>query len=333
MLRIGTGFAAAVCGFAGLVAMASPLQALDLELPFSSQLTTRVVTAPDSYALATGAFEDGALPLRVLEGQVERQVFRLPGQSLTTLQLLIPLREQLTAAGHEILFECYAASCGGFDFRFGIEVLPAPDMYVDLTDFRYIAARNGENDHIGILVSASTAAGFVQLIRVTSGAGSEALRVNSLGNVAPAEGVASLPAQPPARPSVARPSDPVTLADSLRQRGHVILSDLTFDTGSAQLANARFATLENLANFLLDDPARRVALVGHTDAVGGMAVNLTLSRARARSVQQRLVSDYGVPAAQLEAEGIAYLSPVAPNTDSAGREINRRVEAVLLNTE
>ncbi len=316
--------------------LAGPVRALDLTLPFSSQITAQVITAPDSHALATGPFTAGGVPLQVLEGRVERQVHRMPGQSLTTLQLLSPLREQLEAAGYEILFECYAAACGGFDFRFGIEVLPAPDMYVDLNDFRYLAARNGAQDYLGLLISASSNAGFIQVIRVISDPEAASLRINAPdgtpsatdnGTPAPAIPPESVPETP------LPPTGPVTLADSLMQRGHVILSDLTFDTGAAQLAPRRFATLEKLADFLLSDPSLRIALVGHTDAVGALPVNINLSRQRARSVLDRLVADYGVPASQLEAEGMGYLSPIAPNTNSAGREVNRRVEAVLLNTE
>lgn len=321
---------------AALLTLAGPARALDLTLPFSSQITTQVITAPDSHALATGPFVDGALPLQVLEGRVERQVYRMPGQSLTTLQLLAPLRDQLAAEGYEMLFECHAAACGGFDFRFGIEVLPAPDMYVDLTDFRYLAARNGAQDHLGLLISASSNAGFIQVIRVASDPEALPLRINAPDDTADATGSGTLaPAISPEAAIEAPPPrlEPVTLADSLNQRGHVILSDLTFDTGSAQLATGRFATLEKLADFLLADPSLRIALVGHTDAVGALPGNINLSRQRARSVLDRLVADYGVPASQLEAEGMGYLSPIAPNTNSAGREVNRRVEAVLLNTE
>ncbi|MFC6587568.1 OmpA family protein [Sulfitobacter pacificus] len=55
-----------------------------------------------------------------------------------------------------------------------------------------------------------------------------------------------------------------------------------------------------------------------------------MSRARARSVRQRLIDGYGVSAARLDAEGMGYLAPVASNIDEAGREQNRRVEVVLL---
>ena len=319
------------------LAMARPALALELTLPFSSQLTTRVVTAPDSHALAIGPFADGALPVMDLEGQVERQVFRIPGQALTTLQIFAPIREQIITAGYEIIFECHAASCGGFDFRFATEVLPAPDMYVDLTDFRFLSAARSEQDHLGLLVSASSNAGFVQMIRVTSTVAAEALRV-----VRPGETGAATPpvgAEPPAAAGPARnssqpmPQVTLSLADSLTQRGHVILSDLSFQTGSSQLAPGGTASLESLAAFLRADPTRRVALVGHTDTVGALSGNIALSRQRASAVRDRLVQDYGIPAGQLEAEGMGYLSPIAPNTTSAGREANRRVEAVLLNTE
>jgi OOP family OmpA-OmpF porin len=313
--------------------IALPVHALDLSFPFNAQLTTRVVTAPDSHALPVGPFTETALPLLDLEGQVERQVFRFAGQSLTTLQLLAPLRDQLTAAGYEIMFECEAATCGGFDFRFAIEVLPAPDMYVDLTDFRFLAARRNARDHIGLLVSGSANAGFVQMIRVTSDPEAGPLRVTTPGD-------GPLPITPVADPlpiiqSADRPTAPApqSLVDSLRSQGHVILADLSFQTGSSQLSEGSYPSLDALASFLLADPSRRVALVGHTDAVGGLSGNIALSKERARSVRQRLVEAYAVPLSQLDAEGMGYLSPIAPNTTPEGREANRRVEAILLNTE
>ena len=326
-------------GLVLVLGAADQARALDLTLPFSAQMTTRVVTAPDSHALATGPFAEGRLPVLDLEGQVERQVFRFPGQTLTTLQLLTPLREQLAAVGYELLFECDASACGGFDFRFATEVLPAPDMYVDLTDFRFFSARRGPQDHVGVLVSASANAGFVQMIRVTSDPDAESLRVNTPGDSATTDEPEPVVAPPnPGTPTVSPPTseaagEPLPLSDSLKLHGHVILSDLSFQTGSSELSDGRFQTLEALSAFLLADPSLRVALVGHTDAVGGLPVNITLSRQRAASVRERLISEYGVPGGQLDAEGMGYLSPIAPNTTPEGREANRRVEAILLNTD
>ena len=47
----------------------------------------------------------------------------------------------------------------------------------------------------------------------------------------------------------------------------------------------------------------------------------------------RLVEGHGVPRAQLEADGVGYLAPIASNLSEAGRQANRRVEAVLLTTQ
>jgi OOP family OmpA-OmpF porin len=85
-----------------------------------------------------------------------------------------------------------------------------------------------------------------------------------------------------------------------------------------------------LAEFLTSSPETRVALVGHSDSIGGLEQNSSLSRARAEAVLNLLVEEHGVAPAQVEAHGIGYLSPIASNTSPEGRERNRRVEVVLL---
>jgi OOP family OmpA-OmpF porin len=47
-------------------------------------------------------------------------------------------------------------------------------------------------------------------------------------------------------------------------------------------------------------------------------------------VRVRLIEEYGIAAARLEAQGIGYLAPIASNLSAEGREANRRVEVVLL---
>jgi OOP family OmpA-OmpF porin len=324
-----------ICLTLALSVPITPLWALDMALPFNGQMTTQVVTAPDSHALPIGPYAAGEVPTIILEGRVERQAFRLPGNALTTLQLLEPLRSQLAAAGYAEIYECHAAACGGFDFRFATEVLPPPDMYVDLMDFRHLSVRRNAGDHIGLLVSTSESAGFVQIIRVTSDPESQALRIGLAGDppLAPLTDTRA----PTAAVSDATDTDdqapPLSVPDALMARGHVILSGLTFQTGSAQLGEGDYPALDALAAFLLSDPGHRVAVVGHTDSVGSLAGNIALSRERAASVRSRLITQYGVPANQLDAEGMGYLAPIAPNTTPEGREANRRVEAVLLNTE
>jgi outer membrane protein OmpA-like peptidoglycan-associated protein len=303
--------------------LTSGAQALTLDLPPASRPLADQSSAADSYALPLGPFANGIVPSQNLEGAVTRQSWQVISQGLTSLQLFAPLRSQLEQEGYQILYECGGGECGGFDFRFTTEVLPAPEMHVDLTDFRFLSAAKGAEDHLSLLVSRTDNAGFVQLIRVT-GPDADPATLTTAGQ-SPTETAQTVP---PAAPALSVP-----LAQALNAQGHAVLADLTFETGSSALGAGPFASLQALATFLQADPNRRVALVGHTDAVGSLENNMALSKRRAAAVLERLVTVYDIPRTQMEAEGLGYLSPVAPNQTDAGREANRRVEVVLLTTQ
>jgi len=304
----------ALCLLAAVLAVfTAPARALELNLPGEAELTREEVEPADTYFLPVGPFADGVLPTREVEGRVTRQAWRIVDGEMTTLQLVAPLREQLAAAGYDIVFDCVADQCGGFDFRFSTEVLPAPDMFVDLFDFRFMAAqkRNGGGaEYISCLVSLSGGAGYIQLVAV----GAQTVPVVA--------GTATTP-PPPGVPESG-------VVSQLVSQGHVVLSDLDFATGAAALGTGPYASLSALAAYLAGNGSRRIALVGHTDAVGGLDTNMALSRERASAVLERLVQAHGANPEQIEAQGAGYLAPVAPNTTPAGREANRRVEAVLL---
>lgn len=300
---------------AGGIALACLLalggQATALTLPQGARALSDRTSASDSYELPIGPYNGETVPTLEAEGRVERLTWRIEGGSATTLQLLAPLRAELEAEGWEVLLDCKSRGCGGFDFRFGTEVVPAPDMQVDIGDFRFLSAMRGE-DVLSLLISAGRSAAYLQMIRVT-------------GNGAPA------PA--PADPPVEQLEIPVVtegVADQLIARGHVVLGDLAFETGAVRLGKGPFASLEALAAFLADNPNARIAVVGHTDSVGSLSDNIALSRARARAVRDRLIEGHGADGVRIEAEGMGYLAPVASNLTSEGREANRRVEVVLL---
>lgn len=292
--------------------------AVTLDMPGNATLTAEETAALDSYAMPTGAWMPDGMPVLTGNGEVRKQAWRIDATGLTTLQLLRPLQDQLTDAGFEVLFTCTDDACGGFDFRFATPVLPAPAMHVDLGDYRFVATKReggGEVELLSLLASRSASAGFVQVIRVGAA---------TAGPVADADA-----------PAVRAVTQAMTgdLAETLETEGRFILSDLTFDTGSAQLGDATFASLRDLADYLIANPDRRVALVGHTDSTGSLDVNIALSKRRAGSVLERLVSVYDIPRRQLEAEGMGYLAPVAPNLTEEGREANRRVEVIMVSTQ
>jgi outer membrane protein OmpA-like peptidoglycan-associated protein len=311
-----------------LVAPIGVAQAITLEMPSAAVPSGSKAEDMTSYALPVAAFSNGRVPTRTVEGQFHQTAWRIDAPGATTLELLMPLRVQLGEAGFETVFECEAAACGGFDFRYGTLILPEPDMHVDLGDYRFYAAERGA-EVISLIVSRTAAAGFVQMIHVGGKADAPPMMTASSKAVDNGQ-VASLPT-PISRPSGS--AAPVILGDALLTGGAVALEDLVFASGSSSLTEGPFASLAGLAGWLRDNPGLTVALVGHTDASGGLEGNIALSRKRAEAVRQHLIRVEGIPATQIEAQGVGYLSPRASNLTEDGREKNRRVEVILTSTQ
>ncbi|KIC45117.1 cell envelope biogenesis protein OmpA [Ruegeria sp. ANG-S4] len=290
-----------------LALLASAATGQDLSLPTNARQISERVSPLDSYELPVGVYAEDAVPARTVEGRVERTTWRLQSGSSTTLQILAPLRDQLEAQGYDILFECEARACGGFDFRFGTEVVPTPDMYVAIQDFRFLSASRGENV-LSLLVSRNPPDGFVQLIRVAPVAATS----------------------PPPLVVETAIDDPSEVLQVLQRDGHVILDDLHFSTGEVALGPGPFASLALLAGYLTDNPDVRLALVGHTDDTGDLQANTAVSTRRAQSVRTRLIEAHRISGDRIEAQGVGYLAPLTSNATPEGRDLNRRVEAVLL---
>jgi outer membrane protein OmpA-like peptidoglycan-associated protein len=112
-------------------------------------------------------------------------------------------------------------------------------------------------------------------------------------------------------------------------RGLVLtLGDVLFDTGKAELNSGASRKLDQLAQFLSQHPDRRVQIDGFTDSIGSDAYNQELSRRRADSVKSALLTR-GIGASRIGTEGYGKSFPVANNSDSGGRQLNRRVEVVI----
>jgi outer membrane protein OmpA-like peptidoglycan-associated protein len=114
-------------------------------------------------------------------------------------------------------------------------------------------------------------------------------------------------------------------------RGIVLtVGDVLFDTGQATLKPGAVTEIIRLAEFLKENPNRRVLTEGHTDSTGSMRTNAILSQRRADAVADTLVAA-GVPRGQMVATGLGPDYPIASNADAAGRQQNRRVEVVIEN--
>jgi len=112
-------------------------------------------------------------------------------------------------------------------------------------------------------------------------------------------------------------------------RGLVLtLGDVMFDTGRAQLNPGGVRKLDQLVQFLTDHPERQVEIDGYTDSVGTDAYNLDLYQRRADSVKYVLVTR-GIDSMRIVTRGYGKEYGVASNSDSGGRQLNRRVEIVI----
>lgn len=307
--------------------MALPVPALELEFPGPAEVTASRAESLSSLRLPTGPFANGTLPTQLSEGALDMVAYRLTLERGSTLDLMQVLRQQALAAGFEVVFECETEVCGGYDFRYGVEVLPEPDMHVDLGDFRYLLAkgRGKATGALSLLVSRAGQIGFVQVTRM-GGEGA----ITGIGT-SPVTTSATKAAPDLVAPPLAEPvSD---LAAGLGAGRAQVLEDLAFPSGSASLVDGDYASLAALAAWLQADAGRKVVLVGHTDASGSLEGNIKLSRFRAESVRRFLLSSHKISPDRIQAEGIGFLAPRDTNLTEDGRRRNRRVEVMATSTQ
>jgi len=104
-----------------------------------------------------------------------------------------------------------------------------------------------------------------------------------------------------------------------------IPSDVSFDTGRANVKSNFAPVLDRFAASLQSNPASTVRIVGHTDSTGSDAINDPLSVDRAAATRDYVVMR-GVDSRRFAIEGRGSKQPVASNDTNAGRAQNRRVE-------
>ncbi len=104
---------------------------------------------------------------------------------------------------------------------------------------------------------------------------------------------------------------------------------IEFSFGTAQLSPSSLDYLSReIVPLLQKYPKIQLSITGYTDSVGDDQVNLALSRGRAKSVHDYLISK-GVERSRLRYEGLGEANPIAPNDTPTGRRVNRRVELTV----
>ncbi len=119
------------------------------------------------------------------------------------------------------------------------------------------------------------------------------------------------------------------------ERGLVVrlAERVLFDLGKAELRPESRRVLDALAAVLADLP-NDVRVEGHTDDLPirneRFPSNWELSTARATTVVRYFIEHHGLDPRRFSAAGYGEFHPLVPNTSSANRQRNRRVDVVIM---
>jgi outer membrane protein OmpA-like peptidoglycan-associated protein len=280
-----------------------------LRLPLGAKATYSQVETSLPANVPVAPFTNGVLPTEKAPKNIKRTVWAMGGER-TISEVRDGIAAQLERSGYEEVLSCVAKECGGYDFRFAIEVVDEPMMRVDLREFQFITAKQTVLEspaYVTFLLSKSPVSVYVQMTEYRPTADGGAL-VETV-EVGPAA-VTGVPLQ-------------------ITSEISIVLEGLTFEAGSTELGADPNGALAALAEEMKANEGLRVLLVGHSDMSGSAEGNITVSRRRAQSVREALIRDHGIAESRLEAHGVGFLSPRASNDTEEGAQKNRRVEAVF----
>ena len=132
----------------------------------------------------------------------------------------------------------------------------------------------------------------------------------------------TVPPPPPA-------PEPQAAAQKATAAGTRITLDIEFDTGKWNIKKKYDSELQKVGDVLNQEKNLKGIIEGHTDTVGGHAMNMRLSQRRADSVKNYIIKNFKIDKKRLTAKGFGPDRPIADNKTAEGRQKNRRVDAVF----
>lgn len=118
------------------------------------------------------------------------------------------------------------------------------------------------------------------------------------------------------------------LVKDLLEKGKASTSEILFDVNKDIIKKESFTVINQIGEALKANPSLKIKIVGHTDADGKAADNLSLSKRRAEAVSSYLINNYGIDETRISTDGKGATVPVADNTTADGKAKNRRVEFI-----
>jgi len=109
----------------------------------------------------------------------------------------------------------------------------------------------------------------------------------------------------------------------------VAMNNIFFVRSKPDLLPESYPEIERLLKVLVDNPAIKIELAGHTDNVGNADLNRELSEQRVNTIKTYLVGK-GISASRITGKGYGGTKPIADNNNEATRKLNRRVEFTIV---
>lgn len=266
----------------------------------------------DEYPLIVGPYQKKAFTkTQTLQGKITHFHYKDP-ENRSTLEIARSYQQALEKAGFQILFACSAKECGDtnhYEMEQWLGEWCADGSGVSNCKpepMRYFAAklaRPAGDVYVAVkvehpLFDSARAGTYLNIIET---------KPMETGNVT---------------------VNAAALAADISATGHTPIYGIYFDTGKSDVRPESDTTLAEIAKLLTSNSQLKLLVVGHTDNVGTVAANMTLSKQRADAVVAALTSKYRVIAARLQSGGAGPLAPIATNRTDEGRAKNRRVELV-----
>lgn len=290
-------------------AAAEPLDAIFNDVFPGVELLKETTREYDERAFITGPLDRAELGETLdLEGRLIVKTWQAPPER-STLEVFRAYETALENRGFTSIYACKNEPCGrvGYMYWTGPRSIQIPYYDKDQRLATFERVKDGARDVVTLFVSKKR----------TSDPTKEfvGIAIEALTTEAEMTQVVTLDAD--------------AIAQAIDATGSASIYGLEFETGSAALLPASAPVLEQMAAYLNRDGSADILLVGHTDNVGDLSMNMGLSKSRADAVKAALIADYGVPASRLDSHGVGYLAPKAANATDAGRQQNRRVEMVV----
>lgn len=124
-------------------------------------------------------------------------------------------------------------------------------------------------------------------------------------------------------------TEPVKVMPPVLEKEVNIELEVLFDTDKHFIKPAFHKEVREVAEFMTAYPNTTAVIEGHTDSRAPEGYNQKLSERRANSVKKMLIDKFGVESDRLEAIGYGELRPRSTNNTKEGRQLNRRVIAVI----